>query len=162
MLGRKKLILRMCMVMLCTVIVSASCIVSSQAMAASYSKQQKQVKTLVNKQRSKRKLGTLKLDAKLCKAAQKRAKELTKTFSHTRPDGSSCFTVLQEYNATYMVCGENIAAGQTTAKQVMDSWMHSAGHKANILNKSYKKIGVGYYKKSSSDYHYYWVQIFSD
>ena len=59
-------------------------------------------------------------------------------------------------------CGENIAAGYTTASSVMTAWMNSSGHRANILNTSFNKLGVGLYKDPNSMYGYYWVQIFSN
>lgn len=135
---------------------------SADANAAVITKQAKQVAKIVNKERTKRNKGKVTLDKKLTKLANKRAKECAKLFSHTRPNGEDCFSVLKENGVTYMTCGENIAAGQSTAKQVMNSWMHSAGHKKNILTKGFHKIGVGYYKKSGSPYKYYWVQIFTD
>lgn len=133
-----------------------------KASAASASANRKAVLKLVNKERDKRNRGKLVLDSKLNKAAQKRAKEIAREFSHTRPNGSSCFTVLKSYHAQYTTCGENIAAGQPTAKQVMSSWMHSPGHRQNILQQKFQKMGVGYYKKKGDSYTYYWVQIFTD
>ncbi len=159
---KKTLSLKMTVIAMCMALTVSMLGTSSQAVAASYTKQQKQVLSLVNKQRTKRKRSKLKLDPKLCKAANKRAKEIAKVFSHSRPDGSDYFTVLDEYKISYNTCGENIAAGQPSAKDVMSSWMDSPGHKANILDKSYKKLGVGYYKKKNSTYVYYWVQIFTD
>lgn len=120
------------------------------------------VLNIVNKQRKKQGRKALKLDAKLTKAAQKRAKELTKVFAHERPDGSSCFTVLKDYNISYMACGENIAAGQRSAKEVMNAWMNSDGHRENILSTNYGKIGVGLYKSPNTQYTYYWVQLFTN
>ncbi len=122
-------------------------------------KYQKQVLKLVNKQRKKRGLSAYKLKKSLSKAALIRTKELPKCFDHTRPDGSECFTVFEDLNISYSAVGENIAAGQMTPKQVVYSWMHSSGHKANILSKKYKYMGVGFWK-SSSGYKYYWAQEF--
>ncbi|MCH5267673.1 MAG: Ig-like domain-containing protein [Lachnospiraceae bacterium] len=124
-------------------------------------KEQK-VLELVNKERKKKGLKTLKMDSKLQKAARARAKEITKKFSHTRPNGKKAHTVLKSYGVTYHVCGENIAAGQPTAKRVMSDWMNSKGHRANILYKSYTRMGVGLYKAPNKKYKYYWVQIFAD
>lgn len=124
----------------------------------------KAVLKIVNSERKKNGRGRLVLDSTLSKAAQKRAKEIAKHFSHERPDGSDCFTVLKEYDISYDICGENIAAGysQSTAAKVMDLWMNSEGHRKNILYKQFNKIGVGYYKKKGTGSKYYWVQIFSD
>lgn len=118
-----------------------------------------EVLKLVNKERKKHGLSALTLDEKLCRAADKRAKETVSLFSHTRPDGTSCFTILEEYGIGYRSVGENIAAGQRTAKDVVASWMNSPGHRANILSSSYEKLGVGLVK-ASSGYGYYWVQLF--
>ncbi len=87
-----------------------------------------------------------------------RAKELEALFSHTRPDGSSCFTVLGEYGISYSGAGENIAAGQRSPEEVMNSWMNSQGHRENIMQDSYEKIGVGHYQ--GQDGTQYWVQLF--
>ena len=77
----------------------------------------------------------------------------------TRPDGRSCFTVLAETKISYRTCGENIAAGQTTPQEVVKGWMNSEGHRKNILNGSFTKLGVGYVK-ASTGYKYYWTQMF--
>ena len=61
-------------------------------------------------------LGTLILDYDLCKAAQIRANEIVSKFSHTRPNGSSCFTVLEDCSISYSSCGENIAAGTSSSE----------------------------------------------
>lgn len=114
---------------------------------------------LVNNERKKRGLSALELDEKLCRIADERAKETVSLFSHTRPDGTDCFTVLKQYGISYHSAGENIAAGQRTAKDVVTSWMNSPGHRANILSSSYEKLGVGFVK-ASSGYGYYWVQLF--
>lgn len=118
-----------------------------------------EVLKLVNKERKKYGLSALELDEKLCRAADKRAKETVSLFSHTRPDGTDCFTVLEEYGIGYRSVGENIAAGQRTAKDVVAAWMNSPGHRANILSPSYEKLGVGL-MKTQSGYGYYWVQLF--
>ena len=93
----------------------------------------------------------------LVSAANKRAEEVAKVFSHTRPDGSSCFTVLGEYGVSYRSAGENIASGQTTPAEVVNAWMNSEGHRANILGANFTSLGVGVYKNGSS---YTWVQLF--
>ena len=99
------------------------------------------------------------LDPTLTEAAQKRAEELIKLFSHTRPNGSQFLTVLKEYNITYNTSGENIANGQVDADDVMKSWLNSPGHRANILNGKFGKIGVGVFEYNNS---LYWVQIFTN
>ncbi|WP_028330223.1 CAP domain-containing protein [Brachyspira alvinipulli] len=99
------------------------------------------------------------LDPTLTEAAQKRAEELIKLFSHTRPDGTQFLTVLKEYNVTYNTAGENIANGQVDADDVMKSWLNSPGHRANILNGKFGKIGVGVFEYNNN---LYWVQIFTN
>ena len=103
------------------------------------------VASLVNAARQDAGLSELELDADLCAAAQARAQEIAQSFSHTRPDGSSCFTILEEFGISYRAAGENIAMGQRTPEEVMDGWMNSSGHRANILNGTFTSIGVGYY-----------------
>ena len=76
-------------------------------------------------------------------------------FSHTSPTYGSPFDMMKNYGIHYRAAGENIAQGQTSAQQVMNAWMNSSGHRANILNSSYTHIGVGYI----SDGHY-WTQMF--
>ena len=118
-----------------------------------------EVVQLVNQERAKVGAGPLRMAADLQEAADIRARELTQAFSHTRPDGSSCFTVLK--NSKYRRIGENIAAGQRSPAEVMDSWMHSKGHRENILNPEFREIGVGYYSgESDTECEAYWVQLF--
>ena len=115
---------------------------------------------LVNKERAKAGRKALKLDALLNRAAMVRAKEITEVFSHDRPDGSSCFSIMKEIGISYRAVGENIAAGQPTPEEVVNSWMNSEGHRANILSKDFEKLGVGYVKIGGT-YKHYWVQLFS-
>ena len=118
-----------------------------------------QVVDLVNKERTKKGLNKLTLDTNLQKAAQIRAKEIETSFSHTRPNGSNFSTVLSELNISYRGSGENIAWGQASPEAVMDAWMNSSGHRANIMNSSFTKIGVGYYQNSAG--RKYWSQLFT-
>lgn len=117
---------------------------------------------LVNIERTSAGLRPLTLDTKLCTAAQKRAAEIsTQTeIEHTRPDGSECFTVLDEMNIPYYYAGENIAGGYLTPEAVVQGWMDSQGHRENILDPYYNKIGIGFCKKENSKYQYYWSQFF--
>ncbi len=117
-----------------------------------------QVIKLVNEERAKAGLNALKLNTSVAKAAQVRAQEQQQSFSHTRPNGTSCFTALKEAGVSYMKAGENIAYGQTTPQQVMNAWMNSEGHRANILNSDFTEIGVGYYQGSNGVS--YWAQMF--
>jgi len=113
---------------------------------------------LVNKERAAYGLNALSQDPSLQAAAQKRSYEQTELFSHTRPDGNSCFSVLPEYGITYKGAGENIAYGQKTPSEVVDAWMNSEGHRANILSANFTEIGVGCYISPSGTI--YWTQMF--
>lgn len=108
---------------------------------------------LVNKERIAAGLPALKVSNDLCNAASIRAKEISKEFSHVRPDGTLCFTV------SPIMSAENIAKGQRTTQAVVSAWMNSEGHKKNILTKQFTITGVGCYYDSETDT-YHWVQIF--
>lgn len=119
----------------------------------------KKVADLVNQERGKAGLAPLEIKVNLQAAAQVRAKEIEKSFSHTRPNGSSFSTVLAENGVDYRGSGENIAWGQRSPEEVMNGWMNSEGHRANILNKNFKYIGVGYHVNSNGTG--YWTQLFT-
>lgn len=114
---------------------------------------------LVNKERKAAGLSTLTLSTELCNVADIRAKEIVKSFSHTRPNGTSCFTAFKENGVAYRYAGENIAYGQKTAEIVMNGWMNSEGHRANILSKNFGKIGISCYEYNGRKY---WVQLFTN
>ena len=110
-----------------------------------------EVLSLVNKERKANGLSELVMDKSLLETAMIRAGEQAVLFSHTRPDGSSCFT------ANAKMIAENVAIGQTTASSVMNSWMNSQGHRENIMLNSAKTIGIGCFYINGS---YMWVQCF--
>lgn len=114
---------------------------------------------LVNSYRSQNGLSSVTYDATLAKAANVRAKELVSSFSHTRPNGTRCFTAFDEAGVSYRGAGENIAMGQSSAEEVMNDWMKSEGHRENILNANFTKIAVGVYE--DSDGRLYWAQEFA-
>ncbi len=118
-----------------------------------------QVIDLVNEERAKAGLSPVTEAADVAAAASVRAREITSNFSHSRPNGTYYNTALDEGGVTYRGSGENIAYGQRTAAEVMNGWMNSQGHRANILNGNYTKIGVGYYENGSGVK--YWVQLFT-
>ncbi len=118
-----------------------------------------EVLRLVNVERAKYGLTALQSTAALDKAAQQRAEELVSSMSHTRPDGRSCFTILSDNGISYYYAGENVAGGQTTPEKVVEGWMGSEGHRANILNANFKYLGVGYVK-ANTGYKHYWAQEF--
>jgi uncharacterized protein YkwD len=115
-----------------------------------------QVFDMVNEAREAEGLAPLTMNAALTEAARIRAVEITQSFSHTRPDGSSCFSA---YHATYSGAAENIAAGQWSAEWVMDSWMKSEEHRANIMDARYTQIAIACYYNPNCPYEYYWVQL---
>ena len=100
----------------------------------------------INAQRTAAGMSELKMDKKLAALATIRAYECTISFSHTRPNGSSCFSLLAEYNYSGgSLAGENLLYASTgyTAAQLVDVWMGSTGHKNNILSSSFTKAGIG-------------------
>ena len=108
---------------------------------------------LVNEERAAEGLAPMTTSDAINKAAQVRAEELQELFEHTRPDGSTCFTALDEAGVRYWTAGENIAAGTSAPEGAMNMWMNSEGHRANILNENFDTIGVG---RAGN----YWVQMF--
>ena len=114
---------------------------------------------LVNEARADAGLKPVTLRQDLTAVAQLRAKETVTLFSHTRPNGTSCFTALGEYGVNYRGAGENIAYGQRSPEEVMEGWMNSSGHRANILNANFTSIGVGYYQAANGVK--YWSQMFT-
>ena len=82
--------------------------------------------------------------------------------SHTRPNGSTCWTILGFYNISYRTCGENVAAGQTSPQMVVTAWKNSQGHYENMINPAFNKLGVGYSSTGVGSYKHYWCQMFSN
>lgn len=115
---------------------------------------------LVNVERQKAGLPILKANWQLSRVARYKSQDMgTKGyFSHTSPTYGSPFTMMQNFGLSFTAAGENIAYGQRTAQEVMNSWMNSPGHRGNILSSAYTEIGVGVYKTSSGVY--YWTQMF--
>lgn len=114
----------------------------------------------VNAQRAKNGQSALTLNQTLCASARVRAAEIAKDgcFSHTRPDGSGCFTAIS--GVSYRTAGENIAMGTWGyygVDEIMDGWMNSEGHRANILNGDFSEVGFGCVVVNGNGY---WVQIF--
>lgn len=114
-----------------------------------------EVLSLVNQERAKAGLPALKMDSSLSAVALDKAKDMAQNhyFDHTSPTYGSPFDMMKQYGIHYMTAGENIAMGQRSPQEVMSQWMNSQGHRANILNGSFTKIGIGYYNG-------YWVQEF--
>lgn len=120
-----------------------------------------QVLDKVNSERSKQGLSALKMDKVLLEDAMLRAAETVVHFSHGRPNGDSVvgtYSWVFYYPGLNNVMGENIAYGSSTAAGVMDQWMNSSGHKANILDSDWETIGIGCFEYNGMSY---WVQCFS-
>ncbi len=118
---------------------------------------------LVNEERAREGLPEFKKMDKLTESATIRAWETLVEYGHDRPDGQSFYTALKEQGINYQACGENIAAGQKTPQQVVDAWMNSPGHRANILSDKYEYLGVGFYYDydgTGGSYRYFWAQNF--
>ena len=129
---------------------------------ASVSEYATEVTNIVNQYRTEAGLAPLNLSPSLCEAAEVRAAELLSSFSHTRPNGQECFSALDGLGIPYGYAGENIAAGQKSPSEVMNSWINSPGHKKNIMNPNFTNIGIACYYDASAPYSYYWVQVFTD
>ena len=112
---------------------------------------------LVNEIRVKNGLNALIPDWELSRVARYKSQDMKDNnyFSHTSPVYGSPFNMMKKFGISYKTAAENIAKGQKTPQAVVNSWMNSSGHRANILNPSYKKIGVGYVANGN-----YWTQMF--
>lgn len=118
---------------------------------------EEQVITLVNNVRAQNGLKKLTTNWELNRVARYKSQDMKDRnyFSHTSPTYGSPFDMMKSFGISYRAAGENIAKGQTTPKAVVDAWMNSSGHRANILNTSYTQIGVGYVSQG-----HYWTQMF--
>lgn len=115
---------------------------------------------MVNEERKKQGLNELVIDEAMMTAAETRAQEQKTLFSHTRPDGTNCFTVFAQYEIPANYRGENLASGTICpARMVMDMWIASEGHYANIVNDRFTRIGVGYFESGNYGY---WAQLFAN
>jgi uncharacterized protein YkwD len=103
-------------------------------------------------------VGTLEWNELLINAAQLHANDMgvNDFFSHTGSDGSSAGDRITAQGYSWSAYGENIARGQDSPEDVMQSWLNSTGHCANIMNENFTEIGVGYYAEGN-----YWVQVFA-
>lgn len=125
-----------------------------------YSAFQNEVVRLVNVQRANYGLKALSVNAAITKTATLKSQDMAAKgyFDHTSPTYGSPFDMMKQFGISYRSAGENIAYGQTSPAQVMDGWMNSPGHRANILNSSYTQIGVGVARNANGTY--YWTQHF--
>ncbi|XOQ48594.1 MAG: SCP domain-containing protein [Eubacteriales bacterium] len=133
---------------------------SSTASTGSDSSFQNQVVQLVNQERAKAGLKALTVNSQLTKTATLKSEDMAKLnyFDHTSPTYGSPFDMMKQFGISYRTAGENIAMGQTSPQQVMQGWMNSPGHRANILNSSFTQIGVGIAKNAKGQY--IWTQQF--
>jgi len=117
-----------------------------------------QVVQLVNNERTSRGLNPLSSNWELARVARIKSEDMYRNnyFSHQSPVYGSPFDMLRNFGISFSAAGENIAYGQTTAQSVMNSWMNSSGHRANILNSNFTQIGVGYFNAGTP----YWTQLF--
>jgi len=122
--------------------------------------QENEVARLVNVERSKVGLSPLKLNWELSRVARVKSQDMSDKnyFSHNSPTFGSTFSLIGKYGIVYSAAGENIAYGYSTPAAVMNGWMNSPGHRANILGKQYNQIGVGMVKNSKGQI--YWTQVF--
>lgn len=118
---------------------------------------EKEVIRLVNEIRVKNGLKELTEDWELSRVARYKSQDMkdNKYFSHTSPVYGSPFDMMKNFGIKYRTAAENIAKGQSTPQAVVNAWMNSSGHRANILNPSFTKIGVGYVQSGN-----YWTQMF--
>ena len=112
---------------------------------------------LVNEQRAKNGLKALTANWELSRVARYKSQDMVdnRYFSHTSPTYGPPFQMIKDFGLSYRTAGENIAYGQRTPQAVVNAWMNSNGHRANILNTSYTQIGVGYVSNG-----HHWTQMF--
>lgn len=112
---------------------------------------------LVNEIRAERGLKALTANWELSRVARYKSQDMVdnRYFSHTSPVYGSPFQMIRAFGLSFRTAGENIAYGQRTPQAVVNAWMNSSGHRANILNASYTQIGVGYVANG-----HYWTQMF--
>lgn len=112
---------------------------------------------LTNKERVNNGLAPLQIEYDVSKVAREKSRDMATNgyFDHNSPVYGSPFDMMRAYGISYRAAGENIAMGQRTPNEVVQAWMNSPGHRANILNPSFTHIGVGYVEKG-----HYWTQQF--
>ena len=118
---------------------------------------EQEVVRLVNEQRAQYGLKPLTENWELSRVARYKSQDMVdnRYFSHTSPTYGSPFQMIRAFGLSFRTAGENIAYGQRTPQAVVNAWMNSSGHRANILNASYTQIGVGYVASGN-----YWTQMF--
>ena len=118
---------------------------------------EEEVLRLVNAERAKAGLSPLSMNWELSRVARYKSEDMRQKgyFDHTSPTYGSPFDMMRSFGITYRAAGENIAMGYSTPAAVVNAWMNSSGHRANILSAAYTQIGVGYCASGN-----YWTQLF--
>lgn len=129
----------------------------NEANTGSVSSYAQAVLDLVNQYRSQNGLDALILDNSLCRVAQAKAQDMSDSgyFAHESPNYGSPFDMMTAFGVSYRTAGENIAMGYSSPQAVVEAWMNSEGHRANILNGSFTKMGLGHVASGN-----YWCQMF--
>ncbi|WP_078380356.1 CAP domain-containing protein [Sutcliffiella halmapala] len=125
--------------------------------ASAVSAFEKKVVELTNAERAKQGLAPLQLDSELSKVAKEKSNDMKQNnyFSHNSPKYGSPFDMMKQFGISYRTAGENIAMGQKSPEEVVNAWMNSSGHRANIMNGNFTHIGVGHVEAGN-----YWTQMF--
>ena len=125
-----------------------------------YRAMEQEIIRLVNQERANRGISQLNENWEVSRVARIKSQDMIDNnyFSHNSPIYGSPFKMLTDFGIRYTQAAENIASGQQTAQQVMNSWMNSSGHRANILNSNFNQIGVGIARRNSGPY--YFTQLF--
>ncbi|GLO65330.1 CAP domain-containing protein [Oceanobacillus kimchii] len=129
----------------------------NQEQSEDVSQFEQEVVELTNQEREKQGLQPLELDTELSKVAKEKSQDMQSNnyFDHNSPNYGSPFDMMQSFGIDYNTAGENIAQGQRSPEEVVNAWMNSEGHRANILNGDYTHIGVGHIENGN-----YWTQMF--
>ena len=132
-------------------------VINIPALDSKVTSYEQEVIRLVNQIRAENGLKALTYDWELSRVARYKSQDMKDNnyFSHTSPVYGSPFQMIKNFGISYRSAGENIAKGYATPQAVVNGWMNSSGHRANILNAGYTHIGVGYVSGGN-----YWTQMF--
>lgn len=132
-------------------------VINIPTVSTSVTSYESEVVRLVNEVRAENGLKHLIQDWQLSRVARYKSQDMKdlRYFSHTSPTYGSPFDMMKKFGISYRTAGENIAKGYQTPEAVVNAWMNSPGHRANILNSTYTHIGVGYVADGN-----YWTQMF--